>query len=216
MSVEPRPNTSAYTWLSGAGPLSVVPRLPTKVPAGWFSSTDAGARLMSDGTSFTVNGKVTAAVPPPGLGLNTLMVWIVGVPVSVGVSAARTRLGLTKKVGRSKPFTRTTVVLLKFAPSTWSIVLPAPSFTKVGLMVLRIGNRLSMLKGRLIGELASENGPWLPITNTVKPTPPVLTATLVKSAKPSTAWITGLPCKLAPVGLLLKTRNASPLEPSQL
>lgn len=138
MSTLPEPSTDTplgpATLASGAGPPSPVsPAVP--VPA--------SVVMMLVGVTARMMGKVTAPdVPPPGVGLNTV---IEAVPVAV-MSAARMAavncVPLTNVVVRSVPFQRTTDPPAKPEPFTVSVNAAPPTTAPGGLVLASTGTGL--------------------------------------------------------------------------
>jgi hypothetical protein len=93
------------------------------------------------GTGFAaVIANVTEfEIPPPGDGLKTVTAALPGPAMSPAGIAAVTCPALTKVVGRSAPFQRTTDVEMKLLPFTVSVKAAPPAIADVGLMLVMLG-----------------------------------------------------------------------------
>src|SRR5262245_4234515 len=78
-------------------------------------------------------------VPPPGAGVKTLTFAVPMVAMSVAGIAAVNRVALTKVVGRSLSFHRTTELLAKFVPLTVRVNAAPPTSAKFGLKDVSVG-----------------------------------------------------------------------------
>jgi hypothetical protein len=78
-------------------------------------------------------------VPPPGVGLKTVIVRVPVEATSVPVMSAISSVELTNVVVRSDPLSRTTEFATKFVPSTVSAKPPLPAKTVSGVIDVRVG-----------------------------------------------------------------------------
>jgi hypothetical protein len=83
-------------------------------------------------------------MPPPGVGLKTVMVRVPVAATSVPGIVAVSWLELTNVVARSDPFTRTTEFPTKFVPSTVSVNPPFPTVTVAGAMAVVVGTGFAL------------------------------------------------------------------------
>jgi hypothetical protein len=82
---------------------------------------------------------IAAVVPPPGVGVNTVIAAVPPVAMSAAVIAAVNEVALTNVVTRALPFTCATELLTKFVPVN-VIVNPLPSAAiKLGEIAVSVG-----------------------------------------------------------------------------
>ena len=90
---------------------------------------------------FTVN-VCAFDVPPPGVGLKTVTLYVPAESKSVARMFATNFVALINVVVLSDPFTRTTEVETKFVPFTVSVNAASPTFLLDGEMLVVVGVRL--------------------------------------------------------------------------
>src|SRR5262245_64897170 len=93
-----------------------------------------------------------ADVPPPGTGVKTVTGTVPAVATSAAATAVVRRVGLTKVVGRSAPFQRTTESGVKRLPAAVSVNAPTPTVVCDGKSALSTGTGLSTV--------TSEDSAW--------------------------------------------------------
>ena len=131
-----------------ANPVPVVVRVKAPLPA----VTVAGLRLLMLGVGFTlatVSGRA-ADVPPPGAGVNTLMLGDPAAAISLAGMAAVSCVDETNVVVRPAPLTWTIELLVKLEPVTVRVKAAPPADAAVGLMLDRTGAGVgaAMVKAR--------------------------------------------------------------------
>jgi hypothetical protein len=87
-----------------------------------------------------------AVVPPPGIGLFTVMLSVPLRVKSLAGRAASSEVELTKVVARELPLTRTMELVLKFAPVTARVAAALPTGTLDGETLLTPGTGLLTVK----------------------------------------------------------------------
>jgi hypothetical protein len=97
------------------------------------------------GYGVTVSG-TGLEVPPPGVGLKTVIFAVLGVAISVAVIVAANWVAETKVVVRFEPFHLTLEVGTNPFPLTVRVKLPPPAVTETGLMFPMDGNGLATVK----------------------------------------------------------------------
>src|SRR4029077_12509041 len=81
-------------------------------------------------------------IPPPGVGLETLMGNVPDTKTSAAVSCAVNWVALTNVVARSTPLSRTMEVLTKFVPLTVNTKAASPALLLLGERALTVGEGL--------------------------------------------------------------------------
>lgn len=111
------------------------------VKAGLPAKTEFGVKLtiVGGGFGWAIVRFNPAEVPPPGAGLNTVMIAVPVLAMSAAVICAVNCVALTNCVVRALPFQRTTEPLMKFAPVTVSVKAAPPAFTVFGLKLVSVG-----------------------------------------------------------------------------
>lgn len=105
-----------------------------------------GAMAVRVGAGLLTVRLIALDVPPPGVGLNTV---IAGVPAearSAAVICAVNCVGLTTAVTRSLPLRRTIELLLKPVPLTVKAKAGSPTVLTAGLIVVIVGAGLLIVK----------------------------------------------------------------------
>src|SRR6266699_156094 len=105
-----------------------------------------GEMLVVVGTGLFTVRTCAFDVPPPGVGLNTVMLNVPAVVRSLARIVAVTCVELTKLVVRFEPANCTTDVDTKFVPFTVSVNV-APTILFVGEMLVVVGRGLITVKG---------------------------------------------------------------------
>jgi hypothetical protein len=106
-----------------------------RVKAGPPTVALAGMRVVTVGTGFPPGSIMrfnAFEVPPPGVGVKTLTAAVPAVAMSAAEMAALSCVLLTKVVGRSAPFQRTTELLMKRVPFTVKVKAGPPAVTLSG------------------------------------------------------------------------------------
>jgi len=135
ITVRAWPPTVAVAPAAKPAPVAVSVKAP--LPA----VTLAGLRLLMLGvgfTSATVSGRA-ADVPPPGAGVNTVMLGVPAAAISLAGMAAVSRVDETNVVVRPAPLTWTTEPLVKLEPAAVRVKAAPPADAAVGLMLDRAG-----------------------------------------------------------------------------
>ena len=96
---------------------------------------------------FTVSVR-DVVVPPVGVGLKTVIAGVPAAATSAAVSCAVSWVALTRVVTRSFPLKRTIELPLKFVPVAVSTKSASPAVLVVGLILVRVG--IGLLIVRLI------------------------------------------------------------------
>jgi hypothetical protein len=106
---------------------------------------EVGLMLVIAGTGFAaVIVNVTEfEIPPPGDGLNTVIVALPALAISLAEIEAVSWLALPKVVGRSAPFQRTRDEEMKLLPLTVSVKAAPPAVAEVGLMLVIAGTEFA-------------------------------------------------------------------------
>src|SRR5262245_20085516 len=89
-------------------------------------------------TGATVSGR-GADVPPPGAGVNTVMLGVPAAAISLAGMAAVSCVDETNVVVRPAPLTCTIELLEKLEPVTVRVKAAPPADAAVGLMLVRTG-----------------------------------------------------------------------------
>src|SRR5215470_1152231 len=110
------------------------------------------ALTASAGGGATVKAN-EADVPPPGAGVKTVTGTVPAVATSAAAIAVVRRVALTKVVGRSAPFQRTTDPLTKPLPSTVSVNAVVPAGTLAGVSALSVGTGAVTVTAGLVAAL---------------------------------------------------------------
>jgi hypothetical protein len=106
----------------------------------------AGEMLVKVGTGLSTGLTVNVCaveVPPPGTGLNTVILNVPTVVKSLGGMVAISSVLLTKVVGRPEPLNLTTDSLIKFVPVTDMMKPASPTVLLAGKMLANVGTGLS-------------------------------------------------------------------------
>jgi hypothetical protein len=115
---------------------------------------------------------IAAVVPPPGVGVNTVIAAVPPVEMSAAVIAAVKEVALTKVVVRALPFTCATELLTKFVPVK-VIVNPAPPALIIfGEIAVSVGTGFG---GLIVNVNEFENVPDGPPCGRIAFAPPKLT-----------------------------------------
>jgi hypothetical protein len=124
-------------------PVPTTVRVKACPPAG----VEAGSRRVIAGTGFaaTIESVTAFDVPPPGAGLTTVTVAVLIAVMSLAGIAAVTWVSLTKLVGRSDPFQRTTEFKTKPVPFTMSVKAGPPAPARFGLIVVIAGTGFALV-----------------------------------------------------------------------
>ena len=115
--------------------------LTVNVKAGPPVAAEFGFKLVSVGTGFgaTMPTLTELEAPPPGAGLNTVILAVPALAISAAGICAVSWVLLTKVVVRSAPFQRTTELLMKFVPLTVNVNAAPPAVSELGLTLLMVG-----------------------------------------------------------------------------
>lgn len=105
-----------------------------------------GEMLLSVGTGLLTRRLAAADVPPPGVGLKTVIGNEPAAPTSAAVNNAVNCVELTNAVARLLPLRRTTELLTKFVPLTVSINAASPAVLLAGKRLEIAGIGLSTVK----------------------------------------------------------------------
>ena len=115
---------------------------------------------------------IAAVVPPPGVGVNTVIAAVPEVVMSAAVIAAVNEVALTNVVTRALPFTCATDVLTKFVPVN-VIVNPAPpALIVLGEIAVSVGTGFGAL---MVNVSEFENVPGGPPSGRIALAPPKFT-----------------------------------------
>src|SRR4029453_10687307 len=108
-----------------------------------------GERALTVGVGFWMDRLVGADVPPPGVGVTTVMATRPGVAVSLAGIAAVSVVELPNVVGRLTPFHCTTEDATKLTPVTVRVNAAAPAVAVLGVRPLTVGAgfRIAKLRG---------------------------------------------------------------------
>src|SRR5215469_12862024 len=115
------------------------------LPPGAFLSVTVTAAPGAALVALTARlGATTASVwatdvPPPGAGVNTVMLGFPTAAMSVARIAAVSSVADTNVVARAVPLTRTTEALVKFVPVAVSMKAAPPTPTLAGLTLVSVG-----------------------------------------------------------------------------
>src|SRR5438874_13564570 len=97
---------------------------------------------------FFVHGVIESVwlldVPPPGVGVKTVIVFEPVAETSLAGIVADSSVGLMNAVVRSDPLTRTTEFATKFVPLTVSAKPPLPAKTVAGAMLVVVGSGFAL------------------------------------------------------------------------
>ena len=118
--------------------LKFVP-LTVRVKAGPAAVLLVGLILVMVGDGLLTVNVRELEVPPPGVGLKTVMLKVPPTAISVDVICAVSVVLLTKVVVRSLPLKRTIELLLKLDPVAVKVKEEPPAVLLVGLILLRLG-----------------------------------------------------------------------------
>jgi hypothetical protein len=105
-----------------------------------------GERLEMIGTGLTTVKLTALDVPPPGVGVKTVIANVPRLAVSAAVIIAVSCVLLTNVVTRLLPANLTTELPAKFEPFTVRVKSPRPAPLLVGLIVLNVGVGLLTLR----------------------------------------------------------------------
>lgn len=94
--------------------------------------TKVGAKELSTGMGLRIANVAGAEAPPPGAGLNTVIMDEPGDTISAAGTAAVNLVAFTNVVVRAAPFHSTTDVLTKFVPVTVRVNAGPPGLANVG------------------------------------------------------------------------------------
>jgi len=135
ITVRAWPPTVAVAPAANPAPVAVSVKAP--LPA----VTLAGLRLLMFGVGFTratLSGRA-ADVPPPGAGVNTVMLGVPAAAISLARMAAVSCVDETNVVVRPAPLTWTIELLEKLEPVTVRVKATPPADAAAGLMLDRTG-----------------------------------------------------------------------------
>src|SRR5262249_7669462 len=113
--------------------------LSVSVKDGPPAETEFGLKLVSVGTGLLTVNVTLLDVPPPGAGLKTVTCAVPATAMSPAGICAVNCVELTKVVGRSAPFQRTTEPLMKFVPVTVKVKAAPPVITAFGFKLVSVG-----------------------------------------------------------------------------
>src|SRR5262245_20864565 len=118
-----------------AKPVPVTVSVKAALPA----VTLAGLTLVMVGVGFEMVSERAPEVPPPGAGVNTVMLGFPAATISLAVMAAVSCVDETNVVVRLTPLTWTIEPLVKLEPVAVRVKAAPPAEAVVGLMLERIG-----------------------------------------------------------------------------
>jgi hypothetical protein len=120
----------------------------------------AGLKLVRVGAGLLTAKLSAAEVPPPGVGVNTVIGTLPAVAMSAAVIAAVSCVALTNVVARALPFQRTLAPLTKLVPFTVSVNAGPPALALAG-------DRLEIAgAGLLVVNVIAADVPLDPVTLT--------------------------------------------------
>ena len=124
-----------------AAPLTKPVPVTVNVKAPLPSSAEFGLRLVNTGTGFgaLMVNVCAAEVPPPGVGLKTVICAVPALTMSAAGICAVNCVVLTKVVVRAVPFQRITEAGTKPVPVAVNVKVPEPCNAEAGLMLVNTG-----------------------------------------------------------------------------
>jgi hypothetical protein len=126
-------------------PTKLVP-FTTRVKAPPPAIAELGAMPVILGVGLVIVNVAGVETPPPGAGLETVMLAVPGAAISLAGIAAVNCVLLPKVVARSAPFQRTIDPVTKFVPATARLKAGPPAVAVVGLILEMVGRMLLIVK----------------------------------------------------------------------